>query len=271
MERNSSNNQPADNVKSLSALQQSVDNGFRATYDYIKKLEQKVKHLEEKYDKLRDELDGNPLRREVQNNSSYTGNTPSPNTSEKHNREENTGNTGKQKSVSRNSWIVVGLSIITSVIVIVGLLIYLEPERNVHKIMHAASEISSTPENAAILALMTWYQDKRSVRNFRKLICDEDKRDDLVSFFGAMADHKERWRVVDHLSVESNWPDAGRVIIVHYINGQGQYRNSIVDSNGNMRIFPGEKGKYYYSYQDIQKAKVPGLDAEKTVASDGLN
>lgn len=256
MEKNSSNNQPADNVKSLSALQQSVDNGFRAIYDYIKKLEQKVKHLEEKYDKLRDELDGNPLRREVQNNSSYTGNTPSPNTSEKHNREENTGNTGKQKSVSRNSWIVVGLSVIACVIVIVGLLIYLEPERNAHQIINASSSYIRKTEQLAANALKLWDKDKHAVRNFRRLLCNEDKRDDLKSFFRAMIDSNEVWAVVDHLSVESNWPDAGRVIIVHYINGQGQYRNAIVDSNGNIRNYPGEKGKYYYSYQDIQNAKV---------------
>ena len=70
-----------------------------------------------------------------------------------------------------------------------------------------------------------------------------------------MADHKEGWRVVDHLSVETNWPDAGRVLIVHYMNVKGLYRNAIVESNGKIRIFPGEKRKYYNSYEDLQKAK----------------
>lgn len=257
MEKNSSKNQSFEDYnKLLSAIKSSVDSGFKSITNDIKELEWKMGHLQEDVETLRDELHSISSHGEENNESSYTDNTPSSIVLKKHNREENIGNTGKQKSVSRNSWIVVGLSVIACVIVIVGLLIYLEPERNAHQIINASSSYIRKTEQLAANALKLWDKDKRAVRNFRRLLCNEDKRDDLKSFFRAMIDSNEVWAVVDHLSVESNWPDAGRVIIVHYINGQGQYRNAIVDSNGNIRNYPGEKGKYYYSYQDIQNAKV---------------
>jgi hypothetical protein len=130
------------------------------------------------------------------------------------------------------------------------------PERNASQILNAAYKFSSMPEIIVADALMVWDQDKSAIRRFKRLLRDMEKYHDLKAVFRAMNGNQVGWKVVDHLSIEPNWPDTGRVIIVHYINGQGLYRNAIVDSNGNMRIFPGEKRKYYNSFQSIQKAKV---------------
>ena len=156
MEKNSSKNQSFEDYnKLLSAIKSSVDSGFKSITNDIEELEWKMGHLQEDVETLRDELHSSSSQGEDNNESSYTDNTPSSIVLETKNRDEKTGNAGEQKGVLRRLWYVFGASVMICVMVIVGFLIYLEPERNVHKIMHAASEISPSPENPAILALMT--------------------------------------------------------------------------------------------------------------------
>jgi len=130
------------------------------------------------------------------------------------------------------------------------------PERNASQILHAAYKYSPAPEKFAADALKVWAQDRCAVRRYRRLLGDEGKYYDIKSVFQAMTETQIGWKVIDHLSIEPNWPDAGRVIIVHFINGQGHYYNAIVYSDGYFRMIPGEKRKYYNSYEDLQKAKV---------------
>ncbi len=161
---------------------------------------------------------------------------------------------GTKKLVSPQ-WLVIIAWLLVALIPSGFLFFRLEPEYNARQIMRAAYKYSSKPEIIEADALMIWDQDKSAVRRFKRLLRDMEKYHDLKTAFRAMGNNQIGWKVVDHLAVELDWPDAGRVIIVHFINERGQYDNAIVFSNGTIRIFPGERRKYFNTFKAIQKAK----------------
>lgn len=219
------------------------DSVIESMLDEIKEVKVGQKVMNSKFEEMNFKIE--ELRNEIRQKSEADKPT-------EHNTSPNTE--GSKKHVF-SKWMVVAWILL--VLIPAGIFYLLwAPERNASQILHAAYKFSSMPEIIAADALMVWDQDKSAIRRFKRLLRDMEKYHDLKAVFRAMNGNQIVWKVVDHLSIEPNWPDTGRVIIVHYINGQGQYRNAIVDRNGNMRIFPGEKRKYYNSFQSIQKAKV---------------